>query len=1286
MIDQPQLADGVEWRQLLKLGEQLMAAPTLGAQHELIVAMAARLLRGQADVWLSEVFHRLPGLADLPPFPTRPPSELMQSALDARRVSLGDVAGAEVPGMAAAAPLMVNDALLGVLQIERPGGPAFSEPEIQILRGLALQSAIALQATLQLEVERWRVQQLSLVRVVSGQVANVLDLDELFRRVADLILDTFEYYYVALFTVEPSRETLRFQASAGPLRFEPEGERRSSAVLQVQLGEGIIGQVAQTGTEILANDVNRESRYRYEDALPETRSEVALPLKIESRVLGVLDVQSDQPNDFDETDMLVLRALAHNISIAVEDARLYGDLRRRADQLSTVAEVNRAVASILDLAKLLEEVVDLIQRRFGYSFVHLFTVHPGRRQVMYQAGSGLRGQLLQAEELTYSLDDPEGIIPWVARHGETVLANDVSCDPRYRPSELPPDNTCAELAVPLIFGGEVLGVLDVQSDRRDAFGDEDRFLLEALADNVGIAIRNANLYHSEQWRRQVADSLREVAGLLSADLALDQVLEAILGELQRTLPCDAAAIWLLQDGDLSAPGPQMHLAAVHGCAVDEATRVSDLLPETTLWISQALDAAQPTVREPDSPVEPLGAALEFPADYSAIAAPLRVGDQRLGLLTLVHHAPGRYGSESQSMATAFASYAAVAIENTRLYEAAKEQAWISTVLLKVAETTQSLTTLDQVLEAVIRLLPMLVGVERCAVLLSSEAGGSPDDAAEAFEPTAAYGFSPPQRAFFDDWCIGPGDVLALDHLRIIKVPIVIQDAAHDPRLPDGIASALGFESLLILPLLARGEVLGAMLVDYRGDWAGFEEERLAMLQGIAHQTAAAIENARLLESQQQEAYVSAALLQVAQAVASFNELDDILTAVVRIAPMLVGVEWCIIFLREEDGSFRPAQVYGISHSLEAALLARRYESDEFPLLDAVRESDNLMILDSICDWDDLVPSAFADDFLEWLRSGLEQRSVRRAERERSLLALPLSIRGDALGVMLVEESAPPGRLRERRLEIITGIAQQAALAIQNDLLQKEMAEREQLERELQLAREIQRTFMPDQVPHLSGWELAVTWRAARQVAGDFYDFFELPGRRLGLVIADVADKGMPAALFMALTRALVRAAALEDASPAAALRRVNDLLLPDAQYGMFVTAVYSVLSLETGLLAYAVAGHNLPLLWRSRTGELERFDTGGMALGVLEEIHLEERLICLEPGDHVVFYTDGITEAFSTRDGIYGEGRLGRAIQTSSHASAQAVLKAIDDSVASFLGDSPPSDDVTLMVLHRQAS
>ncbi len=1279
MSNQPHVADGVGWRRLLKLGEQLLAAPTLVAQYDLIVDTAEQLLQSKIDLWLTEAFHRLPGLQGMPSFPAIPPSELMRLAVEIRDVVPAQKQRARVPPLTVAVPLLLDETLVGVLEAERREGPPFAESEIDLLKGLSLQAAIGLYATTQVETERWRVEQLSLVRMVSAQVANVLDLEELFHRVADLILDTFDYYYVALFTLEPGGESLRLRASAGPVHPQPGPDDRPRAVLHARLGQGIIGNVAQLGEEIVANDVSAEPRYCYEDALPETRSEVALPLKIENRVLGVLDVQSNQPNDFQETDMLVLRALAHNISIAVEDARLYSDLRRRADQLSAIADVSRAVVSILDLEALLQEVVALIHQRFGYPFVHLFSVHPGRRQVIYRAGSGRRSRAFQARGLTYGLDDSKGIIPWVARHGQTVLANNVSREPRYRPSELPPTDTRSELAVPLIFGKEILGVLDVQSDREGAFGDDDRFLFEALADSVAIAMRNANLYQSERWRRQVADSLREVAGLLSANLALDEVLDAVLTELERTLPCDAAAIWLLHDGTLRQ-------AAVHGCSADETIHVGDLVPEANLWLDRALYADQPTIRLPDSPFEPLGTAMQFPHDYSAIAAPLRAGDRRLGLLVLAHHDPGRYGSESQAMTTAFAGYAAVAIENTRLYEAAQEQAWISTVLLQVAEATQSLTSLDQVLEAVVRLLSMLVGVGRCALLLSSEAVGWEDTATRSFVPAVAYGLSPVQQAFFDRWRIAAGEVPAFEHVGLVKSPLIIQDPGSDPRLPAYFTSDLGFESLLILPLLARGDVLGVMLLDYaRGLQPEFGKERLAMIQGIAHQTAAAVENARLLEARQEEAYVSAALLQVAQAVASLNDLDDILSAIVRITPILVGVEWCIMFLWDEEQMiFWPAQAYGLPRSAEIALMERCYAPDDFSFLQAVREQDDVLTVDVWSDWQDLLPLGFPGDLITDLMSARGNRGRQQAQTDtNSLLAVPLSVKGDVLGVMLVEESHVPARFHQRRLELFTGIAQQAALAIQNDRLQREMAERERLEQELQLAREIQETFMPSQLPLLPGWELTVTWRAARQVAGDFYDFFELPGRRLGLVIADVADKGIPAALFMALTRALVRAAALEDVSPAVVLAHVNDLLVSDAQQGMFVTAVYAVLSLETGQLVYANAGHHLPLLLRSHTGDLERLERVGIALGVLEGIQYGERDITLEPGDYLILYTDGITEAFSPEGEIYGEERLWATIQTACADGAQAMMKAVDDSVIAFIGDSPPSDDVTLMIVRR---
>ena len=317
-----------------------------------------------------------------------------------------------------------------------------------------------------------------------------------------------------------------------------------------------------------------------------------------------------------------------------------------------------------------------------------------------------------------------------------------------------------------------------------------------------------------------------------------------------------------------------------------------------------------------------------------------------------------------------------------------------------------------------------------------------------------------------------------------------------------------------------------------------------------------------------------------------------------------------------------------------------------------------------------------------------------------LIGLPLAVKGKVLGVLLVEEPDPVPvdnlgsgnanrRLRGKRLEIITGISQQAALAIQNDLLQRETVIQERMAREMQLAREIQRAFLPQIVPDIPGWDLKVFWRTAREVGGDFYDFFELPDGRMGLVIADVADKGMPAALFMTLVRTLVRATVQQLNPPEQVLERVNDILVPDAPQGMFVTLAYAILDIETGELEYANAGHNPPLVFRHNTGALEPFKRTGMALGVLEGNHIEGRQIRLEPQDILIMYTDGVTEAFSPQGDIFGEARLLQTIKNVAENEAlnpvnsQTLLETIDQTVTDFIGDSTPSDDLTLLVMKR---
>jgi len=248
-----------------------------------------------------------------------------------------------------------------------------------------------------------------------------------------------------------------------------------------------------------------------------------------------------------------------------------------------------------------------------------------------------------------------------------------------------------------------------------------------------------------------------------------------------------------------------------------------------------------------------------------------------------------------------------------------------------------------------------------------------------------------------------------------------------------------------------------------------------------------------------------------------------------------------------------------------------------------------------------------------------------------------------------------------------------------------MVARERFEHEVQLARQIQQTFLPEKLPEPSGWDLAATWWTAREVGGDFYDVIELPGGRLGLLIADVSDKGIPAAIFMALTRTLVRAVVFDTPSPAEVLRKVNALILPDNRQSMFVTAVYGVLSLETGDFTYANAGHNPPVWVCGKGGAMSTLRRTGAALGILDNLPMEDRTIRLEPDDFLLLYTDGLTEAFSPEEDTFGEQRLLDVLKLAQIPSAREMLDGIETAISSFMGPLPVSDDLTMLAVKRSS-
>lgn len=1257
------------WQGVVALLQRLLSATDIQAQQALIVRFTRRSLRGRTTLWLNPIWESAiePAQSHMPPVP---PTELMRRTLITRRAQFQGPAHAP---HAVAVPILFGDAVLGVLEVNRDPGDAFDANDRELLRAIGASIAVGLRASHQLEAERRRTRQLELVRSVSAQVAAVLDVDELSHQIVTRIRETFNYYYVALFLLEPGTHTLSRRASAAA-----KGVYTDTVLDKISLGEGLIGYAAQSGQEILANDVTSEPRYRHVDVLPYTRAEIVLPVRIGDRLLGVLDVQSERRNAFDETDVLVLRALADNLAIALEHARLYGDLKRRAEQLSTIGEISQAIVSILDPDTLYGQIVTSIHERLGYQSVHLFTIDPARRKIIHRVGRGPQGQHLTETGIAYDLEPPRGIITWVARHNETVLANDVHSDPRFDPSEgVKFGETRAELVIPLTFGQAVLGVLDIRSDRTGAFTEDDRALCETLARSIAVAVRNATLYHTERWRRQVTDSLREVVGLLSANLSLDEVLDAVLTQIERILPCQVAAIWLLR-------GNALCLSAVHGAPTPVCTIAQPDLEGS--WLYQALHADGPTIRTPDTPPEPIGSALEFPIDYSAIAAPMRIGERPpLGLLVLLHSTPGRYGREARLIVTAFASSAAVAIENTRLYRSAQEQARISTVMLEIARATQALNTPQEVLSTIVQQMPSLVGVNRCAIMLWDEEG-------QVFVPAATYGVvgrdnGPPLTL--------PSRALEsiLDHNWNTPQPIPLTDKTETgiPVTLRAVLSEMGFVFPVLAPLRAHDRLLGILVVERSEDdrtqptrttTSLSFEEWLAVVAGIANQTSAAIETVQLRQAQQEEAYRSQALLQVAQAISRAGNLQSALQDVIQMIPFLTETEWCVLFQWDSASqAFRPTVAYGFSAEREAHLATQRYGPGTFMLLDRVREQAYPILLRSLTESERGSSELFPPAFLQLL----PEVSVTSLEKG-PLLAVPLLAGGEPLGVLVVKTSsgARMSSSLQRQIELFTGIAEQLAIAIQNDRLNQEITRRIRLEEELQLAREIQQSLIPIQLPTVTGWEIAGLCRPARLVGGDFYDAFTLPSRQLGLVIADVADKGMPAALFMALTRSLVRAFAMQELSPAQVLTRVNDLMEQDARHGMFVTAIYGTLATDHGTFRYANAGHTQPLLWRADHRQTERLPKGDIALGVTAPIAPTEHTVLLHPGDTLILYTDGVTEAFDpVHNRLYGETGLVQTIQAYAHLSTGELLEHIVEAVDTHLGGAYPSDDITLLIIRR---
>jgi sigma-B regulation protein RsbU (phosphoserine phosphatase) len=301
----------------------------------------------------------------------------------------------------------------------------------------------------------------------------------------------------------------------------------------------------------------------------------------------------------------------------------------------------------------------------------------------------------------------------------------------------------------------------------------------------------------------------------------------------------------------------------------------------------------------------------------------------------------------------------------------------------------------------------------------------------------------------------------------------------------------------------------------------------------------------------------------------------------------------------------------------------------------------------------------------------------------TVLTAPLhNPKGKIIGVVqLMNKKGGPFTSRDERL--LTAMAAQAAISIENARLYEQELLQRLIEQELETARTIQRSFLPQTTPRPAGWDIAAFWRPMRKVAGDFYDFYTLPDGRMAVVIADVSGKGVPAALFMALSRTVLRFAMSLNFPPDQLLDQANQVILSDQQSRMFATVFVGYVDLKAGIMRYALAGHNPPLLYRSASAQCEYLEAPGVAIGVFAQAGFSGRTVDFNPRDVLVLYTDGITEVMDEHEEEFGEDRLAALVVENADCSAQELTQLIIEAAAEFAAEEGIVDDETLVVIKR---
>ena len=567
-------------------------------------------------------------------------------------------------------------------------------------------------------------------------------------------------------------------------------------------------------------------------------------------------------------------------------------------------------------------------------------------------------------------------------------------------------------------------------------------------------------------------------------------------------------------------------------------------------------------------------------------------------------------------------------------------------LWEASRELDALLTLDELMPVVNRLLVDILDCE-CASLLVVDAE------ADALRPFLAVGRTGERvRDIF--WSPGrgvAGRVLSRNRAERLS------DIERDPDADFGIERSLGVtvRNLVAAPLDRGGVAVGVVEAVNKKN-GEFSENDLEVLRLLAAAIASAVDNARTYEREIRERSENETLYRVASRVARSLTVNDVLEDVLDAVAEIVPYHAAAIYLlnRDETSTIRQVAMRGYDPESESS----------------VKIKLGTGIVGWVCQTGRgvIIPDVEKDS-----------RYIEAKVTTRSEMAAPLLSGRRVVGAFNLE-SDKRNAFQDRDLRLLETFASHAALSVERAQLHDELKEKQRLEREISIARDIQQSFQPRKSPDLPGFDLAGINHASEHVGGDYYDFVSITEGHLGLVIADVSGKGIPAALIMASFRASLIAEIRNNYAIRTVLSKVNRLLVQSLEPGRFVTAFYGVLDLAQRRLTWSNAGHNHPILLRAG-GKSEELRSTGTILGSFSDMTFKERTTELHSGDLLLLYTDGLVEALSPEGEEFGVSRVEGHLRSFRDRPAAEICRGLLAALREFVGAKDVDDDVTLVVL-----